>query len=82
MDSKNDNKSFKPETLEGYETYYAVKGTSLNNGCGFYIKEGVHFKSRENLKVVNNDKEDGCWIELSNENSSKIIFTDCLILLF
>ena len=34
----------KPRKLEGYQNYLRNRGSSIKNGCGFYIKKGVKFK--------------------------------------
>ena len=48
----NDKSGNKPQTLKGYQNYHGVKGTSLKNGCGFYVKEGINFKPGKDLENI------------------------------
>ena len=72
----NDKSGNKPQTLEGYQNYHGVKGKSLQNGCGFYVKEGINFKPRKDLEITYSDEDNEfqcSWIELLNEKRLNIL---------
>ena len=40
------NDSFHPISIEGYQKYNGLPGTTLKSGCGFYIKDHIVFMER------------------------------------
>ena len=41
--SHDKNDKFHPISIEGYHKYNGLPGTSLQSGCGFYIKDHIKF---------------------------------------
>ena len=62
--------------MEGYQNYHGNKGSSIKNGCGFYVKESIKFKPWIDLDIAyhNTDNEfQSTWIEIFNNNKPNII---------
>ena len=66
----------KPRKLEGYQNYHGNRGSSIMNGCGFYVKEGIKFKPRKDLDIAYHDTDNefqSTWIEIPNGSKPNII---------
>ena len=66
----------KPRKLEGYQNYHGNRGSSIKSGYGFYVKEGIKFKPREDLDIAYHDTDNrfqSTWIEILNANKTNII---------
>ena len=70
------SKQFNSEILDGYQKYYGMKGNSLKSGCRFYVREGIKFKSQNDLNLIFCDEYNKfhcCWIEILNEKNPNIL---------
>ena len=66
----------KPRKSEGYQNYHGDRGSSINKGCGFYVKEGIKFKPQKDLDIAYHDKDNefqSTWIEILNGNTLNTI---------
>ena len=73
---QNKNSLFKPQKLDGSQTYYGRQGNSLKSGCGFYVKDEINYKPRKDLDMAYNDKYNEfqcCWIDIINQNNPNIL---------
>ena len=55
-----------------YQPFYATQETTTKNGCEFYVKKGLKFKSRRELDLTYYDDENefqSCWIEILNKKN-------------
>ena len=57
-------------TIPVYQKLCGTKCSSLKSGCGCFVKEGLNFKERIDLRVkfINDQNEfQSCWIEMIKE---------------
>ena len=74
------NNTWKPDTLEGYQNFCGVKGKTLKSGCGFFIKNEIKYKIRNDLNISFADDENEFqffWIEIINDKNPNIILGVC-----
>ena len=60
---------FEPRKLDDYQNYHGNRGSSVDSGCSFYVKEGMKFKPRKNLDIAYHDTYnniESTWIETHN----------------
>ena len=57
-------------------TFLCLTRTATKNGCGFYVKKGLKFKSRRDLELTYHDNENefqSCWIVIFNKKKPNTI---------
>ena len=37
--------------IHGYQTFHDIGWQSLNNGCGFFVKDGLKYKQRTDFEM-------------------------------
>ena len=73
---KNKDK-FIPKSLEGYEPYKGLSGTTIKSGCGLYIRTGLTFIERKDLDISHHDDLNEFqvkFVEIVMPKSANIIF--------
>ena len=69
-------KQINPDILQGCQKYYGIKGNSVKKGCGFYVREDIKFKLRNDPKLTFCGKYDEFqryWIEILNKKNPNIL---------
>ena len=62
--------------LDGYQPYCGIRGKTLKSGCGFYIRNDIKYKVRNDLNIsyYDEDNEFQCyWIEILNDKKPNIL---------
>ena len=70
------NAEFLPDSIEGYNDYLGIPGTTKNSGCGFYIREGINYTRRQKLDYHYHDHEnefEATWIEIINDKCKNYV---------
>ena len=74
---KNKDK-FIPKSMEGYEPYKGLSGTTTKSGCGLYIRTGLTFVERKDLDISHHDDLNEFqvkFVEIVMPKSANIIFS-------
>ena len=73
---KGKKQNLQYDLLGGYQPYYGIKGKTLKSGCGFFVKEGLKFKTRKDLDILYLDEDNEfhcCWSKILNQNRPNIV---------
>ena len=52
--------------MEGYQNFHGNRGSSIKNGCGFCVKEGIKFKPQKDFDIAYHDTDNECLLGLKS----------------